>query len=160
MTSSITMINAGIPTVPSTPTGESTDPNTVRLTLSTAEAGVPDPPHSFRFNVQVFQLFPNDSSEIATLIGNFTQEYPEYVDGSLVMFDASGLMADEQFVNGSTVMYVADARAINDVGASDFSNLSEPITVELTGKIYIPRVLYTSACILMTYLKTSYSFSC
>lgn len=125
-------LTIGIPTVPSTPTGESTDPNTVRLTLSTAEAGVPDPPHSFRFNVQVFQLFPNDSSEIATLIGNFTQEYPEYVDGSSVMFDASGLIADEQFVNGSTVMYVADARAINDVGASDFSNLSEPITVELT----------------------------
>ena len=127
------MINAGIPTVPSTPTGESTDPDTIRLTLSTAEAGVPDPPHSFRFNIRVFQLFLNDSSKNTTLIGDFTQTYPGYVDGSSEIFDASGLVADEQFANGSIVMYVADVRAINDVGESAFSNLSEPITVELTG---------------------------
>ena len=111
-------------------------PDSVQLTLSTDEAGVPNPPHSFRFNVRVYQLFPNDSSEIATLIGNFTRFYDQYMDGSPVIFPVNGLVAEEQFLNGSIVMYAVAARAVNNVGASDFSNLSEPITVELTGEYY------------------------
>lgn len=108
----------GIPQVPDIPTGTSTFPGSVVLTLHTPASG--------RMPSQMFLFLVNFTQTSNGIQGSRTINASDYVDGEDRQFTIDGLIKREY--------YVFSAQARNQFGSSDFSENSDFInsTAEAT----------------------------
>jgi len=130
--------STGTPSIPDTPTAVGNGP-LAQVMLRTGEAGVGDPPPSFRFILQVYRLNSSDSGT------DFVREveeglvYPEYESGDIVVANVEGLELGRE--------YQFAAQAANVFGTSQVSNLSNPVLLNLSGeflKLCLPLKLISS----------------
>ena len=137
--------STGTPSIPDTPTAVGNGP-LAQVMLRTGEAGVADPPHSFRFILQVFRLNSSDSG------ADFVREveeglaYPEYESGDTVVANVEGLELGRE--------YQFAAQAVNVFGTSQVSNLSNPVLLNLSGeflKLCLPLKLISSVAFFPTF---------
>ena len=108
----------GIPQVPDIPTGTSTAPGSVIITLRTPASG--------RMPSQMFLFIVNFTQISNGIEGSSTINDSDYMDGENHQFTIDGLMEGEY--------YVFSAQARNQFGSSDFSENSDFInsTTETT----------------------------
>ena len=99
----------GIPQVPDIPTGMSTAPGSVIITLRTPASG--------RMPSQMFLFIVNFTQISNGIEGSRTINASDYIDGDNHQFTIDGLMEGEY--------YVFSAQARNQFGSSDFSENSD-----------------------------------
>ena len=114
-------IDTGIPQIPAMPRGVSDEPGSVRLTLSTEEAGTATSTEFFQFIVRAEQV-SNGS------VSYHLRPFVGYVDRQEVDVTINGLLRDEQ--------YRFRASASNSFGNSNFSVESSEIRI-VVGKVLL-----------------------
>lgn len=97
-----------------------------QVLLRTSEAGVGDPPHSFRFILQVYRVNSGDNGTEFVREVEEGLAYPEYESGDTVVANVGGLELETE--------YQFAARAVNMFGSSQVSNLSNPVLLNVSGE--------------------------
>lgn len=85
-----------------------------------------DPPHSFRFVLQVYRFDSRDNSTEFVREVEEGLAYPEYESGDTVIATVEDLELETE--------YQFAARAVNTFGTSQVSNLSNPVLLNVSGE--------------------------